>query len=125
MVNLNFKFHFFLSPYSVPINFAHHDVTDDSTADSQTRVKMRGDNNGKKNNVAPSRPSSLIETGAGTELKVFEMGHLGDHPGRHISASTSRGSSQADLLECSTSSDTPKSPLPFMASQGMKSIQLF
>ena len=61
-----------------------------------------------------------IETGAGTELKVFEMGHLGDHPGRHISASTSRGSSQADLLECSTSSDTPKSPLPFMVSQGKK-----
>merc|ERR1712223_1458090 len=110
--------------YSVPINFAHHDVTDDCIADSQTRVKMRGDNNGKKNNVAPSRPSSLIETGAGTELKVFEMGHLGDHPGRHISASTSRGSSQADLLECSTSSDTPKSPLPFMASQGSSSREL-
>merc|ERR550525_943048 len=45
------------------------------------------------------------------------MGHLGDHGGIHrngngISASTSRGSSQADLLDCSTTSDTPKSPLP-------------
>ena len=78
---------------------------------SSSSVKMR---DSKKNNAAPSRPSSLIETGNGTELKIFEMGHLGDHGGRmHISASTSRGSSQADLLDCSTTcSDTPKSPLP-------------
>ena len=94
--------------YSVPIYGS--DVTDSSTDRSGNSVVRMRDN--KKNNVAPSRPSSLIETGAGTELKVFEMGHLGDHPGRHISASTSRGSSQADLLECSTSSDTPKSPFP-------------
>ena len=93
--------------YSVPIYCS--DVTDSNADRSGSVVRMR-DN--KKNNVAPSRPSSLIETGAGTELKVFEMGHLGDHPGRHISASTSRGSSQADLLECSTSSDTPQSPFP-------------
>lgn len=59
--------------FSVPI------YSEDSGPSS---VKMREN---KKNNVAPSRPSSLIETGAGTELKVFEMGHLGDHPGRHIS----------------------------------------
>ena len=45
------------------------------------------------------------------------MGHLGDHPGRHISASTSRGSSQADLLDCSTTSDTPRSPLPGSSSR--------
>ena len=91
--------------YSVPIYGS--DVPDNH---SGSGVKMR-DN--KKNNTAPSRPSSLIETGAGTELKVFEIGHLGDlDRNRVISASTSRGSSQADLLDCSTTSDTPKSPLP-------------
>ena len=98
--------------YSVPIY-------SDST-DSGHPVKMR-DN--KKNNAAPSRPSSLIETGAGTELKVFEMGHLGD-PDRNrvISASTSRGSSQADLLDCSTTSDTPKSPLPGSSSRELLEV---
>ena len=54
-------------------------------------VKLR-DN--KNKNAVPSRPSSLIETGLGTELKVFEMGNLGDHGGHRngngISASTSR-----------------------------------
>mgnify|MGYP001352618167 FL=1 len=93
--------------YSVPI---YGSDVPDAHHGSGSVVKMR-DN--KKNNTAPSRPSSLIETGAGTELKVFEIGHLGDlDRNRVISASTSRGSSQADLLDCSTTSDTPKSPLP-------------
>ena len=142
-------------------------------------VKMRD-----KTNSVPSRPSSLIEAGGPEmkELKVFEIGNLGDHGGRdrencrnmneithgmndvslsqrhrldgtssglsHFgpslavhgsmsnarnqmegaggtgdrvnlipsnSTSTSRGSSQADLLECGASastSETPKSPLP-------------
>ena len=52
------------------------------------------------------------------------MGHLGDHGGRGngISASTSRGSSQADLLECSTTSDTPKSPLPGSSSRELLEV---
>merc|ERR550525_498799 len=55
------------------------------------------------------------------------MGHLGDHGGIHrngngISASTSRGSSQADLLECSTTSDTPKSPLPGSSSRELLEV---
>ncbi len=101
--------------YSVPI---YSDVVD-AAGNSQNGVKMREN---KKNNTVPSRPSSLIETGAGTELKVFEMGHLGDHPGRHISASTSRGSSQADLLDCSTTSNTPKSPLPGSSSRELLDV---
>jgi hypothetical protein len=66
---------------------------------SSGNVKMRD-----KNNAAPSRPSSLIETGGPEmkEMKVFEIGNLGDHGGRHrgglggqsSSNSTSRGSSQ-------------------------------
>ena len=153
--------------YSVPVNLC-------SAQDgNHTNVKMRD-----KTNSVPSRPSSLIEAGGPElkELKVFEIGNLGDHGGRdrenrninaiahamnevsisqrhgigtgvshhfgpslsvHGSAhnhgqgsvtagdrvnlmpsnstSTSRGSSQADLLECGASastSDTPKSPLP-------------
>ena len=143
-----------------------------STPDgSNPNVKMRD-----KTNSVPSRPSSLIEAGGPElkELKVFEIGNLGDHGGRdrehcrnvngitHAinevslsqrhrldgasncgpsisvhggindprtnidgtvsdrvnfmpSNSTSRGSSQADLLECGASastSETPKSPLP-------------
>jgi hypothetical protein len=99
--------------YSVPL-YLSHDVTDSGT------VKMR-DNKG---NTAPSRPSSLIETGVGTELKIFEMGHLGDHGGRGntgLSASTSRGSSQADLLD--SSNDTPKSPsLPGCSSRELLDV---
>ena len=83
-------------------------------------IKMRD----KTGNSVPSRPSSLIEN---AELKVFEIGNLGDHgglggihrlgvPGLPDSSVTSRGSSQADLLECgaslaSTDSHGPKSPL--------------
>ena len=146
-----------------------------STPDGNNpNVKMRD-----KTNSVPSRPSSLIEAGGPElkELKVFEIGNLGDHGGRdreHCrnvneitqamndvslsqrhrlegsstgfgasltvhggmsnprnsmegangdrvnlmpsnSTSTSRGSSQADLLECGASastSETPKSPLP-------------
>ena len=92
---------------------------------TQGDIKMRD----KTGNSAPSRPSSLIETGmAGQELKVFEIGNLGDqthrlgvpgsyHHHHHPDSSvTSRGSSQADLLECSaslasTDSHGPKSPL--------------
>ena len=70
---------------------------------SSGNVKMRD-----KNNAAPSRPSSLIETGGPEmkEMKVFEIGNLGDHGGRHRgglggqssshSNSTSRGSSQVN-----------------------------
>ena len=82
-------------------------------------IKMRD----KTGNSVPSRPSSLVEN---AELKVFEIGNLGDHggggihrlgvPGLPDSSVTSRGSSQADLLECSaslasTDSHGPKSPL--------------
>ena len=160
--------------YSVPAY-----STPDGNHPNHSNVKMRD-----KTNSVPSRPSSLIEAGGPElkELKVFEIGNLGDHGGRdrengrNISAishamnevsisqrhrlegtstglphfgpsltahgsinntsnhtegvgatsdrvnlipsnstSTSRGSSQADLLECGASastSETPKSPLP-------------
>ena len=160
--------------YSVPAY-----STPDGNHPNHSNVKMRD-----KTNSVPSRPSSLIEAGGPElkELKVFEIGNLGDHGGResenfrnlngithamnqlsisqrhkldsngagqshfgpsltvhggisttnhHIegsagtgdrvnlmpsnSTSTSRGSSQADLLECGASastSETPKSPLP-------------
>ncbi len=61
-------------------------------------VKMREKKDG---NTAPSRPSSLIET-TNSQVKIFEMGHLGDREHRAntmLSSSTnSQGSSQADLL---------------------------
>ena len=160
--------------YSVPAY-----PTTDGNHPNHSNVKMRD-----KTNSVPSRPSSLIEAGGPElkELKVFEIGNLGDHGGRdrencrnmnditHAmqqaslsqrhrldgaptglsqfgpsltvhggiqnssnagertgvtgdrvnmipsnSTSTSRGSSQADLLECGASastSETPKSPLP-------------
>ena len=160
--------------YSVPAY-----STPDGNHPNHSNVKMRD-----KTNSVPSRPSSLIEAGGPElkELKVFEIGNLGDHGGRdrdncrnmnaithamnevsisqrhrldgtgaglshfgpsltvhggisstnnHVegtggvgervnlipsnSTSTSRGSSQADLLECGASastSETPKSPLP-------------
>lgn len=69
------------------------------SSSSSGNVKMRD-----KNNAAPSRPSSLIETGGQEmkEMKVFEIGNLGDHGGRHrgplsSSSSTSRGSSQVKI----------------------------
>ena len=51
-----------------------------STPDGNNpNVKMRD-----KTNSVPSRPSSLIEAGGPElkELKVFEIGNLGDHSGR-------------------------------------------
>ena len=96
--------------FSVPV-YSESSPTkqDDGSGEGGKSVKMRD----KKNaNAAPSRPSSLIETsttGAGSELKVFEIGNLGERQPVILSNSTSRGSSQADLL---TDTDTPiKSPL--------------
>ena len=158
--------------YSVPVNLCS---AQDGNHSNNSNVKMRD-----KTNSVPSRPSSLIEAGGPElkELKVFEIGNLGDHGGRdrenprninaishamnevsasqrhgmgtgvsHFgqslsvhgglgsthshgqgtvagdrvnlmpsnSTSTSRGSSQAYLLECGASastSETPKSPVP-------------
>lgn len=87
-----------------------------SCNDHANGVKMRDK---KDQNAAPSRPSSLIESGA-SDLKVFEIGNLGEHR-PILSNSTSRGSSQADLLDCP---DTPKSPLlsASMVQSGMQSM---
>ena len=83
-------------------------------------VKMRDK---KDSNVAPSRPSSLIETSTGTtEMKVFEIGNLGGMERSMMSSSTSRGSSQADLLD--GQDETPvKSPLlPNQGGPGPNSV---
>ena len=77
--------------FSVPIYSAE-------AKDEAGEVRLRDK---KSQNAAPSRPSSLIETstlGAGCELKVFEIGNLGERQNAVLSNSTSRGSSQADLL---------------------------
>ena len=91
-----------------------------SQENKNSSVKMRD-----KTNSVPSRPSSLIETG-GQELKVFEIGNLGNTGQTHHhppSTSTSRGSSQADLLECGASAtDTPKSPLPGSSSRELLEV---
>ena len=75
-------------------------------------VKMRD----RKDNV-PSRPSSLIESSDQKDLKIFEIGNLGDSRLIHSNC-TSQSSSQADLLDSnSVTSDTPKSPLPSSSSR--------
>ena len=91
--------------FSVPI---YSDAKDED--DRSSEVKMRDK---KSQNAAPSRPSSLIETstlGAG-ELKVFEIGNLGERQNVILSNSTSRGSSQADLLTDAETSLINKGPL--------------
>ena len=91
--------------FSVPI---YSEVKDED--DRSNEVKMRDK---KSQNAAPSRPSSLIETstlGAG-ELKVFEIGNLGERQNVILSNSTSRGSSQADLLTDAETSLINKGPL--------------
>ena len=81
---------------------------------NESAVKLRE----KKDNV-PSRPSSLIESSEQKDLKIFEIGNLGDSNRLLLaSASTSQSSSQADLLDShSVTSDTPKSPLPSSSSR--------
>merc|ERR1719510_1248391 len=81
---------------------------------NESAVKLRE----KKDNV-PSRPSSLIESSEQKDLKIFEIGNLGDNNRLLLgSASTSQSSSQADLLDShSVTSDTPKSPLPSSSSR--------
>lgn len=81
---------------------------------NEKSVKLRD----KKDNV-PSRPSSLIESSDQKDLKIFEIGNLGDNCRvMHNSNSTSQSSSQADLLDSnSITSDTPKSPLPSSSSR--------
>ena len=80
---------------------------------NESAVKLRE----KKDNV-PSRPSSLIESSEQKDLKIFEIGNLGDNRLLLGSASTSQSSSQADLLDShSVTSDTPKSPLPSSSSR--------
>ena len=82
---------------------------------NENTVKLRD----RKDNL-PSRPSSLIESSEQKDLKIFEIGNLGDS-GRlldSISGCTSQSSSQADLLDStSVTSDTPKSPLPSSSSR--------
>ena len=76
-------------------------------------VKLRE----KKDNV-PSRPSSLIESSEQKDLKVFEIGNLGDSNRLILNSnSTSRSSSQADLLDCTSVTSDPKSPLPSSSSR--------
>ena len=90
--------------FSVPIYSEAKDEDDRSS-----EVNMRDK---KSKNAAPSRPSSLIETstmGAG-ELKVFEIGNLGERQNAILSNSTSRGSSQADLLTDAETSLINKGP---------------
>jgi len=79
-------------------------------------VRMR-----ERGNVQPSRPSSMIEgqvvsqaasqhvEGHGGHMRAFEMGHLGGDRLLH-SGSTSRGSSQADLLEASAGVSGTQTP---------------
>jgi hypothetical protein len=95
--------------FSVPL----YSGTDERSGKGKNGGNNNGNGNVKmrdKNNAAPSRPSSLIETGGPEmkEMKVFEIGNLGDHGGRHRgglggpssshSNSTSRGSSQVTRL---------------------------
>merc|ERR1712123_497353 len=81
---------------------------------NESAVKLRD----KKDNV-PSRPSSLIESSDQKDLKIFEIGNLGDNNRLMLNSnSTSQSSSQADLLDShSVTSDTPKSPLPSSSSR--------
>jgi len=81
---------------------------------NENTVKLRD----KKDNV-PSRPSSLIESSDQKDLKIFEIGNLGDNNRLILNSnSTSQSSSQADLLDSnSVTSDTPKSPLPSSSSR--------
>jgi len=81
---------------------------------NESSVKLRD----KKDNV-PSRPSSLIESSDQKDLKIFEIGNLGDNNRLMLNSnSTSQSSSQADLLDSnSVTSDTPKSPLPSSSSR--------
>jgi hypothetical protein len=81
---------------------------------NESTVKLRD----KKDNV-PSRPSSLIESSDQKDLKIFEIGNLGDNNRLMLNSnSTSQSSSQADLLDSnSVTSDTPKSPLPSSSSR--------
>ena len=80
---------------------------------NEAAVKLRD----RKDNV-PSRPSSLIESSDQKDLKIFEIGNLGDSGRLLLSNCTSQSSSQADLLDThSVTSDTPKSPLPSSSSR--------
>merc|ERR1719264_79141 len=80
---------------------------------NEASVKLRD----RKDNV-PSRPSSLIESSEQKDLKIFEIGNLGDSSRLLLSGCTSQSSSQADLLDTnSVASDTPKSPLPSSSSR--------
>ena len=80
---------------------------------NEASVKLRD----RKDNV-PSRPSSLIESSEQKDLKIFEIGNLGDSNRLLLSGCTSQSSSQADLLDTnSVASDTPKSPLPSSSSR--------
>ena len=81
---------------------------------NESSVKLRD----RRDNM-PSRPSSLIESSEQKDLKIFEIGNLGDNNRMILNSnSTSRSSSQADLLDStSVTSDTPKSPLPSSSSR--------
>ena len=77
-------------------------------------VKLRD-----KRDTMPSRPTSLIESSEQKDLKIFELGNLGDERRLLLNSnSISQSSSQADLLDShSVTSDTPKSPLPSSSSR--------
>ena len=81
---------------------------------NEASVKLRD-----KRDMMPSRPSSLIESSEQKDLKIFEIGNLGDERRLLLhSNSISQSSSQADLLDShSVTSDTPKSPLPSSSSR--------
>merc|ERR1712241_1532537 len=81
---------------------------------NEASVKLRD-----KRDTMPSRPSSLIESSEQKDLKIFEIGNLGDERRLLLNSnSISQRSSQADLLDSnSVTSDTPKSPLPSSSSR--------
>merc|ERR1712088_959990 len=81
---------------------------------NEASVKLRD-----KRDTMPSRPSSLIESSEQKDLKIFEIGNLGDERRLLLNSnSISQSSSQADLLDSnSVTSDTPKSPLPSSSSR--------
>jgi len=81
---------------------------------NEASVKLRD-----KRDTMPSRPTSLIESSEQKDLKIFELGNLGDERRLLLNSnSISQSSSQADLLDShSVTSDTPKSPLPSSSSR--------
>ena len=101
--------------FSVPI----YHVGGESTG-VVSPVKLREK---KDPNAAPSRPSSLIENSAlNQEIKVFEIGLLGNNASNHSALMSSSGSSQADLLETKSTSSVLMEAYNATQSQGCSSV---